>query len=418
MTSGADLAHSASLPVLAQSALNRATLARQLLLARSALDPVEAAGAVGGLQAQEPASPYVALWSRLEAFDADAMSAAFADRRLVKGGLMRATLHAVPAGDYLLLRPAVDAVFSVSSRLMRGVRPPAGRLAELRAEVERMAATPRPASELRDAIAAYAGIDDEEGRDALWWWVRRTTPFLQAPTGGAWSFGRRPSLVAPEAWLGRRLASAEAGSVHLVRRYLAALGPATARRCRVLVQAPGGGAPPRDRGARGGRGAVARHGRAGRRAARPRGRAAAPGGRRGAAPIAPDVGRAPARARGPDPRHRPGAPVPDRRGQRRHLPDLPRRRPRGRPVVDAGHGERTRRSSSSRSGGSAPRTAPGSNPRPTGSPDSSPTASRPPMPGTASAGIARLPARPPGPLPRRDRYDLLVARARTTPEDL
>ena len=216
-----------ALPVLTLRELNRATLARQLLLARSALDPVEAAGAVGGLQAQEPASPYVALWSRLEAFDANAMSAAFDDRRLVKGGLMRATLHAVPADDYLLLRPAVDAVFSVSSRLMRGVRPPAERLAELRVEVERMAATPRPANELRDAIAAYAGIDDVEGRDALWWWVRRTTPFLQAPTGGAWSFGRRPSLVAPEAWLGRRLASAEAGSVHLVRRYLAALGPAT-----------------------------------------------------------------------------------------------------------------------------------------------------------------------------------------------
>ena len=63
---------------------------------------------MGGLQAQEPASPYVALWSRLEAFDADAMSAAFADRRLVKGGLMRATLHAVPAGRLPAAAAAVD----------------------------------------------------------------------------------------------------------------------------------------------------------------------------------------------------------------------------------------------------------------------------------------------------------------------
>jgi hypothetical protein len=59
-------------PVLSPAALNRATLARQHLLARAPLDPVEAAGALGGLQAQEPASPYLALWSRLRAFDPEA----------------------------------------------------------------------------------------------------------------------------------------------------------------------------------------------------------------------------------------------------------------------------------------------------------------------------------------------------------
>ena len=155
------------------------------------------------------------------------MSAAFADRRLVKGGLMRATLHAVPAEDYLLLRPAVARVFSDASRLMRGARPDDERLAGLRAEVEAMAATPVSNSELRDRVAASAGVDDAEARDALWWWVRRTTPLLQAPTGGPWSFGRRPAMVAPEAWIGRQFASRDEGLVHLARRYLGALGPAT-----------------------------------------------------------------------------------------------------------------------------------------------------------------------------------------------
>lgn len=220
-------AAASALPVLTPVELNRATLARQLLLARSTLDPVDAAGAVGGLQAQEPASPYIALWSRLEGFDADAMSVAFADRRLVKGGLMRATLHAVPADDYLLLRPAVARVFSEGSRLMRGARPDADRLAALGAEVEVMAATPTSNGALRDRVAALAGIEDDERRDALWWWVRRTTPLLQAPTGGPWSFGRRPAMVAPEAWIGRPFASRDDGLVHLVRRYLGALGPAT-----------------------------------------------------------------------------------------------------------------------------------------------------------------------------------------------
>jgi hypothetical protein len=214
-------------PVLSRAELNRATLARQRLLRRERLGPVEAAAAVGGLQAQEPASPYLALWSRLEGFDADAMTAAFEDHSLVKAGLMRATLHAVPADDYLLLRPAVDPVFSVSSRLLRGARPDADRLARLRAEIEDLAATPRPNSELRDRLAELEGVADPEAREALWWWVRRTTPLLQAPTGGPWSFGRRPSMVAPEAWIGRPFGSDADGLVLLLRRYLGALGPAT-----------------------------------------------------------------------------------------------------------------------------------------------------------------------------------------------
>ena len=216
-----------ALPVLSRDALNRATLARQHLLRRGRLDVVEAAAAVGGLQAQEPASPYLALWTRLESFDAAEMTRAFEERRLVKAGLMRATLHAVPAADYLRLRPAVEPVFSASSRLMRGLRPDPERLARLRAEIEALAATPRPNNELRDRIAEVEGVDDAEAREALWWWVRRTTPLIQAPSGGPWSFGRRPLMVAPEAWLGATFGTEADGLVLLVRRYLAALGPAT-----------------------------------------------------------------------------------------------------------------------------------------------------------------------------------------------
>ena len=216
-----------TLPVLSREALNRATLARQHLLHRGRLDVVDAAAAVGGLQAQEPASPYLALWTRLEGFDAAEMTRAFQERRLVKAGLMRATLHAVPAADYLALRPAVEPAFSASSRLMRGLRPDAERLASLRAEIEALAATPRPNNELRDRLAELEGVDDPEAREALWWWVRRTTPLIQAPSGGPWSFGRRPLMVAPEAWLGAPFGTEADGLVLLVRRHLAALGPAT-----------------------------------------------------------------------------------------------------------------------------------------------------------------------------------------------
>jgi hypothetical protein len=77
--------------------LGRATLARQLLLEHPRLGVVEAVERIGGLQAQEPASPYIGLWARLASFDAADLDAAIAARRLVKGTLMRATLHLVSA---------------------------------------------------------------------------------------------------------------------------------------------------------------------------------------------------------------------------------------------------------------------------------------------------------------------------------
>src|SRR5215217_7627422 len=80
--------------------LNRATLDRQLLLRRERLPVVEAVRRVVGLQAQEPASPYLALWNRLDGFDPTELDAAFAAHAVVKATLMRITLHAVVAEDY------------------------------------------------------------------------------------------------------------------------------------------------------------------------------------------------------------------------------------------------------------------------------------------------------------------------------
>ena len=87
--------------------LTRATLARQLLLTRHRLTAPEAIGRVAGLQAQEAASPYLALWNRLDGFDAAELDAAFASHAVVKATLMRATLHAVPAADYPDFRAAM-----------------------------------------------------------------------------------------------------------------------------------------------------------------------------------------------------------------------------------------------------------------------------------------------------------------------
>ena len=93
---------------LAARQLNRATLARQLLLRRERIGVVDAVHRIVALQAQEPASPYIALWNRLDPFDPADLDAAFADQDVVKAQLMRITLHAVAADDYPAFHEAMQ----------------------------------------------------------------------------------------------------------------------------------------------------------------------------------------------------------------------------------------------------------------------------------------------------------------------
>jgi hypothetical protein len=105
--------------VITARGLNRATLSRQLLLEREPLTVVDAVRRVVALQAQHPASPYLALWNRIKGFAPAELDAAFTGRAVVKATLMRITLHAVHAGDYPVLRAAMQPTL-YASRL--GVR--------------------------------------------------------------------------------------------------------------------------------------------------------------------------------------------------------------------------------------------------------------------------------------------------------
>ncbi|HJU97886.1 MAG TPA: crosslink repair DNA glycosylase YcaQ family protein, partial [Jiangellaceae bacterium] len=83
--------------LLTNRVLNRATLARQLLLARSTLSPLEAVEHLVGLQAQNPLDPYLGLWSRLDGFDPHELGRLVEDRSLVRIPVMRSTIHLVTA---------------------------------------------------------------------------------------------------------------------------------------------------------------------------------------------------------------------------------------------------------------------------------------------------------------------------------
>jgi hypothetical protein len=212
-------------PLLTQRQLNRALLARQLLLERSGLDPVAAIEQLAGVQAQESASPYVALWTRLRTFDAGDLHQAFLDRTVVKTSLMRVTLHAVSARDYGAFLPAMLPLLRAPRRRGAASHPGPLDVPALAEAIMAFAATPRSTTEIRAHIAELAGAAIA---DDVWWVVRRHAPLVHVPDGVAWGFGRRPSLVAADMWFGDGFEPEGPATEHLVRRYLGAFGPATA----------------------------------------------------------------------------------------------------------------------------------------------------------------------------------------------
>lgn len=209
-------------PLLTQAELNRATLARQLLLEPGDMDVVAAVARIGGLQAQEPASPYIALWSRLAGFEPDALDAAFRDGRVVKATLIRMTVHAVSRGDYLHLLPAIQPRLRAARR-GRVADAPTGEVDGLAEAALAFASVPRTNVEMRDHVAALAG----DGTQDAWWRVRLHAPFVHVPADVPWSFGRRPVLMGAPSAVGGQFASEPAAVRHLVLRHLRAFGPAT-----------------------------------------------------------------------------------------------------------------------------------------------------------------------------------------------
>jgi hypothetical protein len=212
-------------------ALNRATLARQLLLDRADLPALDAVAHLCGMQAQEPQEPFIGLWSRLRAFEPAALSELLLSRQVVRTHLMRRTVHLLTADDVLAWRSRHDAmlrqrVLGTYHRELAGVD-----LDALAAAGRAVLADGEPRS-MTELAAAVAGRWPAPGPRPLGeMLIAALIPMVQLPPRGLWRARAGVRNVPLASWLGREIdAPAPAGTdpvgAALVRRYLAAYGPA------------------------------------------------------------------------------------------------------------------------------------------------------------------------------------------------
>ncbi|MEU7061153.1 winged helix DNA-binding domain-containing protein [Streptomyces sp. NPDC046197] len=212
--------------VLDRVALNRALLARQLLLERSPMGAADALEHLVGMQAQAPEPPYTGLWTRLAAFRPEELSELLESRAAVRLVLMRSTLHLVTARDCLRLRPVLHGSLARSLTSTFGRKVAGLDLAEVaargRALVEK---EPLTLGRLGTQLAEHWPDRDAF---ALANAVRALVPLVQTPPRGLWGRGGQAVHTTAEAWLNHPL-EADDTPDHMVLRHLAAFGPATVK---------------------------------------------------------------------------------------------------------------------------------------------------------------------------------------------
>ena len=210
--------------VLTRRALNRAVLARQMLLDRVDVPVLAAIERLVGLQAQLPNPPYIGLWARLAGFEKDDLTRLIEKRRVVRSTMMRATQHMVTARDYLWLRPVLQPMLDRLSRGYHGRKIAGVDLAELLAAGRALLADqPRTITELQALLAERWPKHDKL---ALGYTVQGMLALVHVPPRGTWGRGGAVPATLAEAWLGRPLSGSPSPD-RMVLRYLGAFGPAS-----------------------------------------------------------------------------------------------------------------------------------------------------------------------------------------------
>lgn len=213
--------------VLTRRELNRALLQRQLLLERRAVPVTGAVERLGGLQAQSTPSPYLSLWTRLEGFERDELVRALTGRRVVKALLQRGTLHIVSPRDYWSITTARRTLGGILWPPSYEARVPKARIAQLANVV---------LGELREGEMTFTEIRALLEPHAkpphvtptfLWRRVQGQAYVMHVPPSGIWGYGGQGVYTAAEGRLGGGPPEPEDAFDDLVRRYLAAYGPAS-----------------------------------------------------------------------------------------------------------------------------------------------------------------------------------------------
>ncbi len=210
--------------VLSRLALNRATLARQMLLQREETTALDALTRLAGLQAQVAKPPYLGLWTRLASFRREELRDLLQRRQAVRATAMRGTLHLMTAADYVRLRPTLQpmltgAMTSVLRQRADTLDVPA--LVETAREF--FDASPRTFTALRAHLMERFPDGDER---AMGFAVRTHMPLVMVPNDSPWGYPADSDFAVARTWLGEPINGPERVE-ELVRGYLVAFGPAT-----------------------------------------------------------------------------------------------------------------------------------------------------------------------------------------------
>jgi hypothetical protein len=215
------------MPPLTLRAINRATLARQMLLSRERMTPTAAIERLVALQAQLPRPPFIGLWSRIEGFERAALTGLLTGKQVVRATFLRGTIHVVTARDFVALRPAIQPVLDAAMRSILRTRLDGLHLDALVARArERFGRSPCTFETLRDE---FLRDDPKADERAMGYSVRMLLPLVQVPVADAeWAFPAQACFAPADQWLGRTISTTPVPPDALILRYLAGYGPAGA----------------------------------------------------------------------------------------------------------------------------------------------------------------------------------------------